>query len=217
MAKKRIVVLISGGGSNLQALIDGCSNKSINADIAAVISNRPNAYGLQRAADAGIVANDIDHKQFGSREKFDEALRDMVKAHKPDLVILAGFMRILTPVFLTEFNGILLNIHPSLLPKYAGLNTHQRALDAGDCEHGVTVHFVTEELDGGPPIIQAAVPIETNDNADSLAKRVLEKEHVIYPIATQWFIDDRLVLKNNAAWLDGKALPPSGFLYTDDL
>lgn len=216
MTKIKIVVLISGGGSNLQALIDGCNNASINAEIVAVVSNRPAVYGLQRARDAGISASEIDHKKFDSREQFDAALRDMVKAHQPDLVILAGFMRILTPVFLTEFNGKLLNIHPSLLPKYAGLNTHQRAIDAGDATHGVTVHFVTEQLDGGPPVIQASVPIKRGDTADSLAKRVLEKEHIIYPIAAQWFARGRLTLHNNVALLDGQTLPSSGFIYGQD-
>lgn len=203
---KTIVVLISGSGSNLQALIDACSNGKINGRIAAVISNRPNVKGLDRAADAGIDAITLDHKQFDGREAFDHALSQCIDQFQPDLVVLAGFMRILTPSFTQHYIGRMLNIHPSLLPKYPGLHTHQRALEAGDSEHGVTVHFVTAELDGGPAVLQAKVPVLENDDPSSLAARVLEQEHVIYPQAVAWFVDGRLRLDGNTALLDGAAL-----------
>lgn len=218
MARQRIVVLISGGGSNLQALLDASSNQhaaglQLDADIVAVISNRPSAYGLERAKNAGIDAISLDHTQFDDRHSFDAALIDAVSEYSADLVILAGFMRILTPVFLTPLRGKMLNIHPSLLPKYAGVNTHQRAIDAGDLEHGATVHFVTEELDGGPPVLQAAVPILENDSAEKLAARVLEKEHLIFPLATQWFVSKRLMLTSQGAELDGELIPTSGIRF----
>lgn len=220
MHRPRIVVLISGSGSNLQALIDASQNLSnskpeLQADIVAVISNRPAVKGLQRAENAGIEAVTLDHKTFINREAFDSELLKLVRSYSADLVILAGFMRILTPVFLTEFHGKLLNIHPSLLPKFAGLNTHQRAIDAGEDEHGVTVHFVTEELDGGPPIIQAVVPIEEGDTADQLAQRVLSQEHLIYPIAAQWFVTGRLSLVKGRALLDGLPLGPQGIRFSE--
>ena len=208
--KARLVVLISGSGSNLQAFIDATQNGSLNARICAVISNRADAYGLERAAEAGIAAEAIDHRQFDSREAFDAELLARVQHYQPDLIILAGFMRILTPVFVSPLQGRLLNIHPSLLPKYPGLHTHQRALDAGDAEHGVTVHFVTQELDSGAPIVQAKVPVLPGDDATMLAQRVLKQEHIIYPLAAGWFINGRLHLHGREALLDGKALPPTG-------
>ena len=211
----RIVVLISGSGSNLQSLIDAAGTSTLQAEIVGVVSNRPNAYGLVRAEEAGIASSCIDHKQFDSREVFDTELRDVVAAYQPDLVILAGFMRILTPVFVAPFAGKLLNIHPSLLPNYPGLDTHQRALDAGDSHAGATVHFVTEELDGGPPIIQATVAIEPSDNAETLASRVLQYEHRIYVTAAQWFAQGRLRLQGNQALLDGETLPESGAQFED--
>lgn len=218
MSRQRIVVLISGGGSNLQALLDASTNQhaaglQLDADIVSVISNRPAAYGLERARKAGIDAISLDHTHFDDRPSFDAALIGTVSEYSADLVILAGFMRILTPVFLTPLRGKMLNIHPSLLPKYAGLNTHQRAIDAGDLEHGATVHFVTEELDGGPPVLQAAVPILENDSADTLAARVLEKEHLIYPLAAQWFVSNRLALTSRGAELDGELIPASGIRF----
>jgi phosphoribosylglycinamide formyltransferase-1 len=180
-----------------------------------VISNKPTALGVQRADAAGIPTAVIDHQQFADRETFDAALRDCVQQFQPDLVILAGFMRILTPVFLRPFIGRLLNIHPSLLPKYPGLHTHQRAIDAGDLEAGATVHFVTEELDGGPAIIQAHVPVQSTDTAEHLAARVLQVEHRIYPLAAEWFAQNRLSLNDNRALLDDKPLPITGFIYRD--
>ena len=155
MAPTRLVVLISGSGSNLQAIIDACLSGYINAEVAAVISNKADAYGLTRAKHAGIATQVLDHKQFASREEYDVALGQLISDFTPDLVVLAGFMRILTPSLVQKFKGKMLNIHPSLLPKYQGLNTHQRAIDANDAEHGVSVHFVTEELDGGPVVCQA--------------------------------------------------------------
>lgn len=211
-----LVVLLSGSGSNLQALIDRCHlNSEVAISIAAVISNKADAYGLQRASDNGIATAVIDHKGFESREQFDEALKLKIEEFSPDLVILAGFMRILTPGFTEHFAGRMLNIHPSLLPKYQGLHTHQRALDAGDDQHGATVHFVTAELDGGPTILQAKVPVMASDDADSLAKRVLEKEHLIYPTAAIWFASGRLSMSGQQALLDGELLPEQGHTYTD--
>lgn len=210
----KLVVLISGSGSNLQAFIDQSASGELPAGIAAVISNRPGVRGLQRATDAGIKAEVIDHTRFESRQAFDRELMDRIDQYAPDLVILAGFMRILTPEFVRHFHGRLLNIHPSLLPKYPGLHTHQRAIDAGDTQAGATVHFVTEDLDGGPPIIQASVPIEPADTADQLAARVLEQEHKIYPLAAQWFVNGRLALQDKRVTLDEQLLPESGFQYT---
>lgn len=207
---QRLVILISGSGSNLQAFINQCQTGQLKAEIAAVIANKADAYGLERAKQAGIKTEVIDHKQFASREAFDVALAAAVEAYQPDAVILAGFMRILTASFVTRFLGRLLNIHPSLLPKYPGLNTHQRALDAKDSIAGASVHFVTAELDGGPVIIQASVPINANDTAKTLAQRVLEQEHRIYPLATQWLLEGRLQLHEDGAYLDNKKLAPHG-------
>jgi len=206
-----VVVLISGSGSNLQALIDSQTTDN-PVRIRAVISNRADAYGLERAQTAGIATRVLDHKAFDGREAFDAALIEAIDAFDPHLVVLAGFMRILTPGFVRHYAGRLLNIHPSLLPKYKGLHTHQRALEAGDTEHGCSVHFVTEELDGGPLAIQAVVPVQLDDSAESLARRVHQQEHQIYPLAVRWFAESRLRLGNQGAELDGQALPASGFL-----
>ncbi len=206
----KLAILISGSGSNLQAFIDACASGALPASIALVLSNKPGAGGLERAEAAGIPTLTIDHRNFDSREAFDQAMLDALAPVAPDLVILAGFMRILTPAFIAAFRGRLLNIHPSLLPKYPGLNTHQRALDAGDTEVGATVHFVTEELDGGPPLLFARVPVAAGDDAQSLADKVQRREHVIYPLAARWFIDSRLVLQDKRALLDGQPLPASG-------
>ncbi|MCF8997975.1 phosphoribosylglycinamide formyltransferase, partial [Pseudomonas carnis] len=175
-----VVVLLSGTGSNLQALIDSTRTGNSPVRIAAVISNRSDAYGLQRARDAGIDTRALDHKAFDGREAFDSALIELIDAFNPKLVVLAGFMRILSADFVRHYEGRLLNIHPSLLPKYKGMHTHQRALDAGDREHGCSVHFVTEELDGGPLVVQAVVPVESGDSAQTLAQRVHTQEHRIY-------------------------------------
>ncbi|ATH82997.1 phosphoribosylglycinamide formyltransferase [Pseudomonas sp. KHPS1] len=207
-----VVVLISGSGSNLQALIDSVAQGDNPARIAAVISNRADAYGLVRAQNAGIATEVLDHKQFDGREAFDAAMMQAIDVHQPDLVVLAGFMRILTPGFVQHYSGRLLNIHPSLLPRYKGLHTHQRALDAGDAEHGCSVHFVTEELDGGPLVVQAVLPVAPDDTADSLARRVHQQEHQIYPLAVRWFAEGRLRLGAQGAMLDGEPLPASGHL-----
>jgi phosphoribosylglycinamide formyltransferase-1 len=212
MADCNVVVLISGSGSNLQALIDSIANDGNPARIAAVISNRADAYGLTRAQNAGIQTLVLDHKQFDGREAFDAALIEAIDGFAPQLVVLAGFMRILTGDFVRHYEGRLLNIHPSLLPKHKGLHTHQRALEAGDSEHGCSVHFVTEELDGGPLVVQAVVPVESGDTPESLAQRVHSQEHHIYPLAMRWFAEGRLRLGATGAQLDGKDLPTTGHL-----
>ena len=207
-----VVVLLSGTGSNLQALIDSTRTGESPARIAAVISNRSDAYGLQRARDAGIATRTLDHKAFEGREAFDSALIELIDTFNPKLVVLAGFMRILSADFVRHYAGRLLNIHPSLLPKYKGMHTHQRALDAGDSEHGCSVHFVTEELDGGPLVVQAVVPVESDDSAQTLAQRVHTQEHRIYPLAVRWFAEGRLILGEQGALLDGQLLAASGHL-----
>jgi phosphoribosylglycinamide formyltransferase-1 len=200
-----IVVLISGSGSNLQAIIDGAAN-GMPVEIRAVISNRDGVYGLERAQKAGIETRVLDHTGFDSREAYDSALGELVDSYQPGLVILAGFMRILTPGFVRRFHGRMLNIHPSLLPRYRGLHTHQRALDAGDSEHGASVHFVTEELDGGPVILQARVPVQEGDDENTLAARVLTREHVIYPTVIRWFAEGRLKMDGNDVIKDSQPL-----------
>ncbi|MDX1299747.1 MAG: phosphoribosylglycinamide formyltransferase [Pseudomonas sp.] len=207
-----VVVLISGSGSNLQALIDSIQAGTIPARISAVICNRADAYGLQRAQAAGIATAVLDHKQFDGREAFDAALVEAIDSYQPQLVVLAGFMRILTPGFVRHYAGRLLNIHPSLLPKYKGLHTHQRALEASDHEHGCSVHFVSEELDGGPLVVQAVIAVEPDDSQSSLAQRVHEQEHVIYPLAVRWFAEGRLHLTAQGAMLDEQLLPSTGHL-----
>jgi phosphoribosylglycinamide formyltransferase-1 len=202
-----VVVLISGSGSNLQALIDGQLAGTLPIDIRAVISNRADALGLQRAQRAGLTAQVLSHRDFPTREAYDAELLALIDGFAPGLVVLAGFMRILTPAFVKHFHGRLFNIHPSLLPKFPGLHTHQRAIDAGEREHGATVHFVTEELDGGPAVLQARVPVLPNDDAETLAARVLEQEHRIYPLAVRWFAEGRLRLgPDGRVLLDGTPL-----------
>lgn len=203
-----IAVLISGNGSNLQALID--ASRSSNYRVGLVISNNPDAFGLERAARANIATRVINHRDFGSREAFDQALIAALDNFNPQLIVLAGFMRILSPQFVQHFAGRVLNIHPSLLPLYPGTNTHQRVLDAGEKVHGVSVHFVTEELDGGPVIAQEKVPVSTTDTAAELAARVAEKEHIVYPQVVSWFASGRLQMQNNKAYMDNAELPPSG-------
>lgn len=209
-SKCRAVVLISGSGTNLQAFLDAVTVAECDYSIEAVISNKADAYGLTRAKSAGVATEVLSHRDFSDRESFDQAMIEVIDAYEPDLVILAGFMRILTPGFVRHYSGRMLNIHPSLLPKYQGLHTHQRALDAGDSEHGATVHFVTEELDGGPPVLQAAVPIEAGDDAGTLSQRVQVQEHIIYPMAATWFAQGRLKMAGDRAELDGELLPRSG-------
>jgi len=211
MMNSRIVVLISGGGTNLQAIIDACKFDEYPGEVVGVISNKADVYGLTRAEEANIEAKVLSHKSFSSREAYDLALIELIDGFQADLVVLAGFMRILTPAFVQKYHGKLLNIHPSLLPKYQGLHTHQRAIDAGDTEHGVSVHFVTEELDGGPVILQAKVPVFEGDNADDLAARVHEQEHRIYPLVVKWFCQQRLVMQTDSILFDNEILPTSGY------
>ncbi|AHG18978.1 phosphoribosylglycinamide formyltransferase [Chania multitudinisentens RB-25] len=208
---KKIVVLISGQGSNLQALIDACQQGRIAANIVAVFSNKAQAYGLQRAEAAGITAHALDAKAFADREAFDAALAAAIDHYQPDLVVLAGYMRILSSAFVQHYAGRLLNIHPSLLPKYPGLHTHRQAIDNGDSEHGTSVHFVTEQLDGGPVILQAKVPIFPGDEEDEVIERVQAQEHTLYPLVVNWFVEGRLSMNDNAAWLDGERLPAQGY------
>ncbi|PXX82106.1 phosphoribosylglycinamide formyltransferase [Rivihabitans pingtungensis] len=197
---KNIVILISGRGSNMQAIVEA---QLPGARIAAVIANRPDAAGLAWAAERGIATAALDHKAFASREDFDAALAAQIDAFAPDLVVLAGFMRILTPGFTQHYAGRMFNIHPSLLPAFPGLHTHQRALDAGCRLAGATVHFVTAELDHGPIVAQGVVAVADDDTADSLAAKVLRVEHQIYPQAVRWFVEGRLTLAGQRVRVDG--------------
>ena len=207
---RRIVVLISGNGSNLQAIIDACKLKKINATVAAVFSNKTDAFGLERARAAEIPAHALTASQFADRAAFDRELMLEIDAYAPDLVVLAGYMRILSPEFVGHYAGRLINIHPSLLPKYPGLNTHSQVLENGDEVHGTSVHFVTEELDGGPVILQAKVPVFEGDDEEDITARVQNQEHAIYPLVVSWFVEGRLEMRENSAWLDGNKLPPQG-------
>ena len=207
---KNIVVLISGNGSNLQAIIDACKQKKINGTLRAVFSNKADAFGLERAREAGMAAHALSASQFASREAFDRELVQEIDAYAPDVVVLAGYMRILSPAFVAHYAGRLLNIHPSLLPKYPGLNTHRQVLENGDAEHGTSVHFVTDELDGGPVILQAKVPVFEGDSEEDVTARVQAQEHAIYPLVVSWFVDGRLAMRDGTAWLDGSPLPPQG-------
>ncbi|MCW8994355.1 MAG: phosphoribosylglycinamide formyltransferase [Psychromonas sp.] len=214
LATKKIVVLISGNGTNLQALIDKLHNSKLadqKIEIVAVFSNKADAYGLQRATEAGIYNQVISNEATDSREQYDALLSAEIDKFQPDLILMAGFMRILSTTFVLKYLGKMLNIHPSLLPKYRGVNTHQKAIDAGDSEHGATVHFVTPALDSGPTVVQAKVPVFTEDKAEDLAARVLTQEHLIYPLAAQWFLSSRLKMVNNQAVLDGNLLPQDGY------
>jgi phosphoribosylglycinamide formyltransferase-1 len=189
---KRIVILISGRGSNMRSIVEACAAEQWPAQVVAVISNRPGAAGLAFAAEHGIAAQVVDHKAFATRDAFDAALAQAIDAHAPDLVVLAGFMRILGADFVRRYEGRLLNIHPSLLPAFPGLHTHQRAIDAGCKLAGATVHFVTPELDHGPIVIQAVVPVLPGDDEDALSSRVLAREHLIYPLAVRWCVSGAL-------------------------
>ncbi len=203
--KLPLVVLISGSGTNLQAIIDA-AQADLPVSIRAVISNRADAFGLERARNAGIATRVLDHRGYPSREEYDKALRGLIDGFEPELICLAGFMRILSPGFVAHYRGRMFNIHPSLLPAFRGLHTHQRALDEGVHVHGASVHFVTEELDGGPVIVQARVPVMEGDTADVLASRVLKQEHVIYPLAIRWFAEGRLRMLDHQVLLDNAPL-----------
>jgi len=189
---KRIVILISGRGSNMRSIVEACAAEQWPAQVVAVISNRPGAGGLAFAAEHGIATQVVDHKAFPTREMFDGALAQAIDAHAPDLVVLAGFMRILGADVVRRYDGRMLNIHPSLLPAFPGLHTHQRAIEAGCKLAGATVHFVTPELDHGPIVIQAVVPVLPGDDEDALSSRVLESEHIVYPLAVRWFVNGDL-------------------------
>ena len=202
----RVAILISGSGTNLQAFIDAVADGSLDVEIPVVVSNRPDAYGLARARDASILTECVKNEDFPDRVAFDQALASSLERHKPDLLILAGFMRILTSAFVKRFEGRILNIHPALLPKYPGLHTHQRAIDAGERWHGSTVHFVTEELDAGPMILQGRVPVLSHDTESLLSARVQAVEHKIYPEAAALFASGRLEFRNGESWLDGSRL-----------
>ncbi|MFK7830859.1 MAG: phosphoribosylglycinamide formyltransferase [Congregibacter sp.] len=208
--RRRIAVLASGRGTNMDAIADACRCGTIAGDIELVLCNRPDAPVLEKARQRGIPWQCVAHTDFPDRERFEAVLLRELRRAEADLILLAGFMRILTPGFIREYYGSLLNIHPSVLPKYPGLNTHQRALDAGDSEAGATVHFVTPELDAGPAVLQARVPIELGDTAESLAERVRHEEHRIYPSAVRWCAEGRVVLRDGLAWMDGKALGAEG-------
>jgi phosphoribosylglycinamide formyltransferase-1 len=191
---KNLVILISGRGSNMEAIVSACANEGWPARIAAVIANRPDAAGLEFAASQGIATNVVDHRQFPDRDSFDAALAREIDGFAPDLVVLAGFMRVLTDAFVDRYAGRMINVHPSLLPSFPGLKTHQQALDAGVRLHGASVHFVTPTLDHGPIVLQSAVPVLAGDDAATLAARVLETEHVIYPRAVRWFVEGRIAV-----------------------
>ncbi|MBS0286590.1 MAG: phosphoribosylglycinamide formyltransferase [Proteobacteria bacterium] len=209
MPKCRVVVLIGGSGSNLQALID--SQECINAvSMVSVVSHRPDAYGLTRAKNANIPTVVISHLDYSERDAFEADLQQAIDNFNPDLVLLAGFMRVLSEKFVSHYAGKLLNIHPSLLPKYKGLHTHQRVLAAGDSEHGASVHFVTSELDGGPIVAQIRVPVLPKDTEETLSARVLKAEHHLFPQVVAWFAQNRLKYDQNIVTLDGKRLTPQG-------
>ena len=212
---KRVAVLLSGRGSNFQSLLTASLEGSLGGEISLVVSNRPGAGGLTIAQHAGIETALIDHQRYTTREAFDQDLAGVVDSAQPDLIVLAGFMRILTSDFVARFAERLMNIHPSLLPLYPGLHTHQRALDNGDSHAGATVHYVTGELDGGPPVLQTRVPICAGDDADLLAARVLKVEHRIYPVAVNWHLTGRLTWHEGNLLKDGVPVPPSGELWED--
>ncbi len=198
------VVLISGSGSNLQSIID--NSKEIDLNISSVISNKADAYGLERAKKANIKTDVIEHNDFNSREEFDSELSKIIDSYNPGIIILAGFMRILTPEFTNKYLGKMLNIHPSLLPKFQGLHTHQRAIDTNEKEHGVSIHFVTSELDGGPIIAQRKVKVLPGDDANILGSRVLKEEHILYPEVINKFTQGKLKFNNNKAFLNGEEI-----------
>ena len=213
---KRVVVLISGGGRNLQALLDAGADGRLGARIVSVISNRADAYGLERARQAGVPAEVLPHTGFPSREAFDAALAETIERHQPDIVVMAGFMRVVGAAFVRRFLGRMINIHPSLLPRHPGLKTHQKVVEEGDREHGATVHYVTEELDGGPAIIQGQFSVTPQDTAEALAERVMKDiELKIYPQAVAWMAGGRVALRDGQACFDGTPLAsPRGL---DDL
>ena len=213
-ATNRVVVLLSGNGSTLQAILD--QQKDYQYQVVATLSNRPGAYGLTRAENAGVATATLDHTSFDSREVFDQALIKEIDAFQPDLIVLAGYMRILSKAFVQHYQGRLINIHPSLLPKHKGLNTYQAALDAGDKQHGTSVHFVTEELDSGSIIAQASLNIGEADTVETLENRVKVMEQKTYPMAIDWITSGRITLQDNSVLFDGKPLGPQGYPLTEN-
>ncbi|QGM80344.1 phosphoribosylglycinamide formyltransferase [Otariodibacter oris] len=209
--KKNIVVLISGNGTNLQSIMDTIERGKINGQICAVISNKADAYGLVRAEKANIPHFVFSRKDFDSNQSMDSAIASKIDELGADLIVLAGYMKILTAQFTQHFEGKILNIHPSLLPKYAGLHTHQRAMEAGDTEHGMSIHFVNEEVDGGSVVLQAKVPIYPDDTLEDVIQRVHEQEHRCYPLVVEWFCSDRLSCIDGKAYLDGELLSKQGY------
>lgn len=205
-----IVVLISGRGSNLQAIVDAARSGQLPVTVRAVISNNPQAKGLTIARAAGIPAEVLDHRTYADRTQFEQALAQAIDHYAPRLVVLAGFMRILGEEFIRHYAGRLVNVHPSLLPEFKGLDTHARALAAGAKQHGTSIHFVTNDLDGGPVIAQARVAVRPDDTADALAARVLEAEHRLYPLAIRWFVEERLSIRDGLVLLDGAVRPEQG-------
>ena len=201
-----IAVLISGRGSNMRVIAERAAASTLPVDVRVVVSDQPAAEGLQAAAALNIATRVLGAREFADRPSYDRALVQLLEQYQPQLIVLAGFMRILTPHFIGAFAGRMLNVHPSLLPKYRGLHTHRRALEAGETLHGVSVHFVTEELDGGPVVLQAEVPVLPGDSEKTLSARVQQAEHRIYPQAIDWFARGRLLLQDGRAWLDGKPL-----------
>lgn len=210
---KKLVVLISGNGSNLQSILDACASGRINGSVAAVFSNKSSAFGLTRAREAGVPAHSLAASDFADRAAFDRQLMQEIDAYAPDLVVLAGYMRILSSDFVAHYQDRLLNIHPSLLPKYPGLHTHRQALANGDAEHGTSVHFVTDELDGGPVVLQAKVPVFADDTEEAITARVQHQEHAIYSLVISWFVEGRLAMREGQAWLDNQPLPPQGYAH----
>ena len=202
----KLAILVSGSGTNLQSFIDQAADGRLDVDIATVFANRPDAHGLTRAKDAGIETRCIQHGDYEDRESFDRAIANALDPFAPDLIILAGFMRILSPWFVSHYEGKVLNIHPALLPLHPGLNTHARVLEAGDIHHGSTVHFVTDELDAGPRILAGRIVIDPTDSVDELKARIQAVEHQIYPQAAQLFAQGRVTFDNGDAYLDGKLL-----------
>ncbi len=202
----RLAILISGNGSNLQSIIDAIEKGFLRASISLVLSNNPDAYGLTRATRHGIATRVLDHRDFANREAFDEALREILDAVSPDLIVLAGFMRILGRAFIDAFPGRILNIHPSLLPAYKGLNTHQRALDNQETRHGVSIHLVTAELDDGPVLLQGSYPIEPGDIAEDLQRKGHRLEHQMYPQLLQWFSDNRIHIDQGTVYFEQQPL-----------
>lgn len=209
-----IVILISGRGSNMQAIVDAAQRRTVPVTVRAVISNNPIAAGLEYARQCGIETCALDHRQFDSRQAFDLELMHTIDRFDPGLVVLAGFMRILGKEFVDHYAGRLMNIHPALLPAFPGLNTHERAIETGVAEHGATVHFVTHDVDTGPIIIQASVAVHSDDTPDTLAARVLQEEHRIFPLAVGWFAENRLQVVGGKVLLDGDLRPQQGLRLT---